>query len=71
MRLSTSTKLQAAIMATDLELSSKNRIPFLKLSCAVQTYSWGKVGRNSEVAKLKLSDSTFILREGVSYAEVR
>lgn len=43
---------------------------FLKLSCAVQTYSWGKSGQNSEVAKLKLGDPTFTLHEDVSYAEV-
>ena len=43
---------------------------FLKLSCAVQTYAWGKYGNNSEVAKLKSGDPSFVLNHDQPYAEV-
>lgn len=43
---------------------------FLKLSCAVQTYAWGKYGNNSEVAKLMSSDPSFELNHDQPYAEV-
>ena len=52
-------------------MASKNEIRFLRLSCAVQTYSWGKIGQDSEVAKLKLGDPTFTLKDDVPYAEVK
>ena len=32
---------------------------FLKLSCAVQNYAWGKVGMESEVARLRSGDPAF------------
>ena len=46
---------------------------FLRLSCAVQTYAWGKVGLESEVARLKKSEEgdDFALDEKQTYAEVR
>ena len=47
-----------------------NRPPFLKLSCAVQTYAWGKVGAESEVAKLKSGDPSFTVNKEQTYAEV-
>ncbi len=44
---------------------------FLKLSCAVQTYVWGKEGEKSEVAKLKKGgDPTFAVDQEQTYAEV-
>ena len=46
-------------------------VGFLKLSCAVQTYAWGKVGRDSEVARLKSGDPAFQLQEKQPYSEVR
>ena len=47
-----------------------DRPPFLRLSCAVQTYAWGKVGLAGEVARLKSSDPGFSVKEGQPYAEV-
>ncbi len=47
-----------------------DRPPFLKLSCAVQTYAWGKVGLAGEVAKLKNTDPGFSVEEEQPYAEV-
>lgn len=56
-------------MATD---SSEERRPYyLRLSCAVQNYAWGKVGRESEVAQLMLGDPNFPLDDDLPYAEVR
>ena len=46
------------------------RPAFLKLSCAVQTYAWGKVGLAGEVAKLKSTDPGFSVKEEQPYAEV-
>lgn len=45
---------------------------YLRLSCAVQTYAWGKVGLESEVARLKSSaePDNFVVDEGQTYAEV-
>ena len=43
---------------------------FLKLSCAVQNYAWGKVGEESEVARLKGGDPTFTVDPKLPYAEV-
>ncbi len=44
---------------------------FLKLSCAVQTYAWGKRGGESEVARLKKGgDPGFVVDEEQNYAEV-
>lgn len=44
----------------------------LKLSCVVQTYAWGKVGLDSEVARLKKSgeEGDFVVDERQTYAEV-
>lgn len=47
-----------------------DRPPFLKLSCAVQTYAWGKVGLAGEVAKLKNTDPGFSVEEEQPYAEL-
>ncbi len=46
---------------------------FLKLSCVVQTYAWGKVGFQSEVARLKKSGEgdSFVVDENQTYAEVK
>ena len=45
---------------------------YLRLSCVVQTYAWGKVGLHSEVARLKSSaePESFIVDENEPYAEV-
>ena len=45
---------------------------YLRLSCAVQTYAWGKVGLDSEVARLKSSSEPdqFVVDENQTYAEV-
>ena len=41
------------------------------LKCAVQNYVWGKVGNNSEVARLSQSGNPdFKLHQDVPYAEV-
>lgn len=42
----------------------------LKLSPAVQQYAWGKVGLDSEVAKLFTSNSGQPVDETMPYAEV-
>jgi len=42
----------------------------LKLTPAVQQYAWGKVGLNSEVAKLFKSNSDQPVNETAPYAEV-
>ena len=42
----------------------------LRLSPAVQTYAWGKVGLDSEVAKLFKSNSDQPVDEATPYAEV-
>jgi hypothetical protein len=44
----------------------------LRLSCEVQTYAWGKVGLESEVARLKKSEEgeRFLVDEKQTYAEV-
>ena len=44
---------------------------FLKLSCAVQQYAWGKIGLESEVAKVLVEDPSCDVREDQPYAEVR
>lgn len=42
------------------------------LTCAVQNYAWGKVGSDSEVAKLVVGgDPLVVIDEGKPYAEVR
>lgn len=48
---------------------------YLRLSCAVQHYVWGKVGSESEVAQLKrggdhVDSSQFTVNEDKHYAEV-
>ncbi|XP_019616439.1 PREDICTED: mannose-6-phosphate isomerase-like [Branchiostoma belcheri] len=41
------------------------------LKCAVQQYAWGKVGSDSEVAKLSASnDSNFVVDNSATYAEL-
>ena len=42
----------------------------LKLNPAVQQYAWGKVGLDSEVAKLFMSNSGQPVDETTPYAEV-
>ena len=51
---------------------SRSKPDYLHLSCAVQTYAWGKVGESSEVARLKSSaEPTEFRVDGNSpYAEV-
>ena len=44
---------------------------FLKLSCAVQQYAWGKMGLDSEVAKVLVEDPSRDVREDQPYAEVK
>ena len=45
--------------------------PFLKLSCSVQKYAWGKLGSSSEVARLaSFENPEFLVDEKVPYAEV-
>lgn len=42
------------------------------LSCAVQNYAWGKVGLDSEVAKLVVGgDTSAVIEADKHYAEVR
>lgn len=42
-----------------------------ELKCASQNYQWGKIGSESEVAKLlKNGDGSFIIDEKTPYAEV-
>lgn len=45
---------------------------YLKLSCVVQTYAWGKVGLESEVARLKKGGEGdhFTVDNEQTYAEV-
>lgn len=46
--------------------------PVFPLSCAVQHYAWGKMGSNSEVARLLASsDPQARISEDKPYAEVR
>lgn len=46
-------------------------ISVFPLKCAVQNYVWGKVGNNSEVARLSQSGNPdFKLHQDVPYAEV-
>ena len=45
-------------------------VEFLRLSCAVQNYAWGKVGSESEVARLKSGEPGFIVNQDQPYAEV-
>lgn len=42
------------------------------LTCAVQNYAWGKIGLDSEVAKLVVGgDPLAVVEDGKPYAEVR
>lgn len=46
--------------------------PVFPLSCVVQQYAWGKMGSNSEVARLLASsDPLARISEDKPYAEVR
>ena len=49
------------------------RPDYLCLSCVCQTYAWGKVGMESEVARLKKSaeGEDFVVGEKQTYAEVK
>lgn len=62
--------LSASACNCELDYRMAERPSFLKLSCAVQTYAWGKVGENGEVAKLKMADPGFSLDKEKPYAEV-
>jgi mannose-6-phosphate isomerase len=43
----------------------------MELTCAVQSYEWGKVGGDSEVAQLRSSaDADFVVRPDLPYAEL-
>ena len=50
----------------------RKRPDYLGLSCVCQLYAWGKVGLNSEVARLKKSaeGEDFVVGEEQTYAEV-
>ncbi len=50
----------------------KKKPDYLRLSCAVQRYAWGKVGLDSEVARLKVASEPdqFVVEENQTYAEV-
>lgn len=41
----------------------------IEISCAVQMYAWGKIGKSSEVAQLQSNNPTFKLQEDQPYAE--
>lgn len=42
------------------------------LTCVVQNYAWGKVGEDSEVARLVVGgDPQTVIEDGKPYAEVR
>lgn len=42
------------------------------LTCVVQNYAWGKVGEDSEVARLVVGgDPLTVIEDGKPYAEVR
>ena len=41
-----------------------------ELSCVVQQYAWGKLGSESEVARLKQTDPTFEVQPSEPYAEL-
>lgn len=45
---------------------------YLRLSCVVQTYAWGKVGSESAVVSLKKASEgdDFVVDEKQTYAEV-
>lgn len=45
--------------------------PVFPLTCAVQNYAWGKIGMDSEVAKLVVGgDLLAVIEDGKHYAEV-
>lgn len=48
------------------------RPDYLRLSCVCQSYAWGKVGMESEVARLKKSaeGEDFVVGEKETYSEV-
>ena len=50
----------------------KSESVYFHLSCAVQTYAWGKIGGDSEVARLKSSaePTQFEVDTASPYAEV-
>jgi len=52
--------------------ASPQKPAYLRLSCAVQTYAWGKVGLDSEVARLKKASEgdKFVVDDNQTYAEV-
>lgn len=53
-------------------ITSSGSFSVFPLTCAVQNYAWGKVGVDSEVAKLVVGgDPLAIIEEGKPYAEVR
>ena len=56
----------------DAHTAAKKKPDYLRLSCAAQTYAWGKVGLESEVARLKKSaeGEAFHVDENQTYAEV-
>lgn len=46
--------------------------PVFPLTCVVQNYAWGKVGEDSEVARLVVGgDPLAVIEDGKPYAEVR
>ena len=52
-----------------LSLTVFTSMPLFALSCAVQSYAWGKVGNESTVAKLAASNGDLAVDPGTPYAE--
>ena len=66
-----STFLGLHCMAERDAMEKECRPHYLRLSCAVQNYAWGKVGLESEVARLMCGDPAFSLDKALPYSEVR
>lgn len=61
------------VFTVELMATPTEKPDYLRLSCEVQKYAWGKVGLSSEVARLKKSSEgdEFVVDEEQPYAEVR
>lgn len=50
------------------------QVPLIRLQCGVNSYAWGKTGRESAAAKFaaatQVSDSDFTIQDDQPYAEV-
>jgi mannose-6-phosphate isomerase len=48
------------------------QVPLIRLQCGANSYDWGKVGKESAVAKFAAATaSDFSIQEDKPYAEVR